>query len=419
MRSRVRDALKELDAAVVEDLSSRTNVWTEDEAEDRAWRKVRSRLELFLAIDGEARLQAFREYQVGSQMESRLRTFDPGGNEIRALSFIPSDPIRSIPLHLDRPMDEQTDHLRLHFPVSESPSTITPHLAYLLRSHGVLYHLLSSHPDILQLVLHLPSESPPSSFEQAPGLDRPAAVDDAPGWLSLLSRRSASVPPQQVQRKPAHPTLKKPKETYTRVWIRLVRAPDKPEPLRRSESVNRGGLTSLTSTLRSMSISPSRRMTEAPGGTGRSHSRLRYVVQADSTYVPDAESDAAHGCLSVTTTDPRAIPILARILCSETDPMRQRVQASSPITVLRSKTRVRTSLDLEDEEAHERPERGRPRSKEDPKLLEARVEAVSPKREVSRGRRIWDGLFGGAAQDGRSVSVPPTIHEPIIIGDII
>ncbi|WVF69341.1 hypothetical protein IAT40_004117 [Kwoniella sp. CBS 6097] len=256
MRQRVLDRIQELDELYPPHApwrpprrSYQDDDTTDYEFEKQEWTRVRRALRDFLEIDGRKRMEKFKAYVIGDKVQKRVEDWEIGQEEKRfkSVTFIPAETKYTLPIYLDDgERDDNDEHQHQHDhhtkhskksgrrdrlvmfnPANESERRIKSYIKYLLRSAGILYHLLPTVNDpsipgtptttapslsmpteetIFQLVVPV-SESatavqPPSdpqlgwfpslfSFGRKPPAPSPSA-DPAP-----IQTRSVSLPPSK------------------------------------------------------------------------------------------------------------------------------------------------------------------------------------------------------------------------------
>ncbi|WWC70647.1 uncharacterized protein I206_104598 [Kwoniella pini CBS 10737] len=251
MGQRVRDRLQELDEmypphAPWRPPPSRTSESSDVDynLEKKEWSRVRKAMRDFLEIDGRVRMHKFGLYELGGKIKQRVADWDEKeqSRRFKSTSFIESEIKYTLPIYLDdhQPIGTKgkgkQEVLVLRNPMSESERRCISYIKYLLRSAGILYHLLPnsqipsaiSAPEnpagpstqkegtIFQLVVNIPKDSQKEQPEVA-------ANDPQIGWFpSLFSftkkpppltsspasppQRSASLPPAKRSETPAVPT---------------------------------------------------------------------------------------------------------------------------------------------------------------------------------------------------------------------
>ncbi|TYJ53656.1 hypothetical protein B9479_005682 [Cryptococcus floricola] len=225
MRERAMDRLQELDelypphspwrlkssrsSRIVGDgMSGMSGQDVDLDFEKREWKRVRKAMEDFLEIDGVRRMEKFWAYEIGEATRQKVAAFeaDHEDKKFKQISFEPADVKYTLPIYVDEDARKNpSEVITLRNPVGESHRRVKSYIKYLLRSAGILYHVLpspSSLPDtqpspsssidsleqpcILQLVVSIPDSA---TIEPDPS--------PSPGWLpSILSNfKRSSTPP--------------------------------------------------------------------------------------------------------------------------------------------------------------------------------------------------------------------------------
>ncbi|ODN95785.1 serine/threonine protein kinase [Cryptococcus wingfieldii CBS 7118] len=225
MRERAMDRLQELDelypphspwrlkssrsSRIVGDgMSGMSGQDVDLDFEKREWKRVRKAMEDFLEMDGVRRMKKFRAYEIGEATRQKVAAFegDQEDKKFKQISFEPADVKYTLPIYVDEDAKKKpSEVITLRNPVGESHRRVKSYIKYLLRSAGILYHVLpspSSLPDtqpspgssidsleqpcILQLVVSIPDSA---TIEPDPS--------PSPGWLpSILSNfKRSSTPP--------------------------------------------------------------------------------------------------------------------------------------------------------------------------------------------------------------------------------
>ncbi|OCF73059.1 CAMK/CAMKL protein kinase [Kwoniella mangroviensis CBS 8886] len=252
MRERVRDRLQELDEMYPPHSpwrppksSSFSNL--DLDFEKKEWSRVRRAMRDFLEIDGKVRMHKFGLYQLGDKIKQRVSDWDEKeqSRRFKSTSFIESEIKYTLPIWLDDQDSTNTnshgkkgkikkDQIILRNPMGESERRCKSYIKYLLRSAGILYHLLPttqrpSTPStpttptnitigkeytIFQLVMNVPYDTPSDSQPTTPN-------DPQIGWFpSLFSfhkkppplnsaptspqQRSVSLPPSRRSQNPTN-----------------------------------------------------------------------------------------------------------------------------------------------------------------------------------------------------------------------
>ncbi|OCF43897.1 CAMK/CAMKL protein kinase [Kwoniella heveanensis CBS 569] len=265
MRERVLDRLQELDELYPPHApwrpprrSYQDDDTTDYDFEKKEWTRVRRALRDFLEIDGKRRMEKFRSYVIGEKVRRRVDDWEADQDEkkFKSVSFIPAETKYTLPIYLDddeeadihkddggghdrhakgKKKSDRRDRLVMFNPANESERRVKSYIKYLLRSAGILYHLLPTVNDpsvpgtptttnptptsltkaeetIFQLVV-------PVSAENATASQSPS--DPQTGWFpSLFSfgrkpplpsseaapsqTRSVSLPPSKRGPKPDH-----------------------------------------------------------------------------------------------------------------------------------------------------------------------------------------------------------------------
>ncbi|WVR06254.1 hypothetical protein IAU60_003284 [Kwoniella sp. DSM 27419] len=248
MRERVRDRLQELDELYPPHAPWRPprrahvpdNV--DLEFEKKEWTRVRKGLRDFLEIDGRKRMDRFRSYELGDQIIQRVEDWEASREEkkFKSVSFVPAEPKYTLPIYLDEEDEAvsqahgrskhkaRTDCLVLRNPSNESEKRVKSYIKYLLRSAGILYHLLpapssqsipgtptlsqpspesQSDPTIFQLVIPMPEGPVEPHMAEVPHGWFPSIFSfhrKPPTPNSTPAHRSVSLPPVKRSDSP-HP----------------------------------------------------------------------------------------------------------------------------------------------------------------------------------------------------------------------
>ncbi|WVQ96840.1 hypothetical protein IAU59_003947 [Kwoniella sp. CBS 9459] len=252
MRERVLDRLQELDELYPPHAPWRPprRSYQDDDITDYGlekteWSRVRRALRDFLDIDGKRRMEKFNSYSIGEKVRQRVEDWEIGQEEkkFKSVSFIPAETKYTLPIYLEDESENHAEHDRhaknnkksasrdqliMLNPANESERRIKSYIKYLLRSAGILYHLLpsasnpsvpgtpttanptptasySTEETIFQLVVPVSSESAadhppsdpqtgwfPSLFSFGKKTPVPASANTAP-----LQTRSVSLPPSK------------------------------------------------------------------------------------------------------------------------------------------------------------------------------------------------------------------------------
>ncbi|ODO01510.1 hypothetical protein I350_06330 [Cryptococcus amylolentus CBS 6273] len=225
MRERAMDRLQELDelypphspwrlkpsrsSRIVGDGMSGTSGQGVDlDFEKREWKRVRKAMEDFLEIDGVKRMEKFWAYEIGEATRQKVAAFeaDQEDKKFKQISFEPADVKYTLPIYVDEDAKKKSSEvITLRNPAGESHRRVKSYIKYLLRSAGILYHVL---PSPLSLPDTHPSPSSSiDSFEQPCILQLVVSIPDSamiepdpspsPGWLpSILSNfKRSSTPP--------------------------------------------------------------------------------------------------------------------------------------------------------------------------------------------------------------------------------
>lgn len=491
MRERSLDRLQELD-----ELYPPTAPWSrlalptdltesEQRVERESWRKVRRAMRDFLEMDGVKRMAYFEAYSIGPQTQERVERHSPPHAGFRDITFIPSDIKYTLPLHL-APDDGGPILLSNHTGLSERK--VLSYIKYILRSRGILYHCVcttkcsctqstteDSGENVLQLVLPHPT---PLVGTIAPIPKRPD--DKAGSWVSSLfnnkdapSKRASSVPPLQTRYSPTPKAKddKKGTEWFLKCYARIEVQRSATRCSAGSRTSSRRGsvdglsprvspvspispalpgplppvitpltLSTLTegvpepqprpSPVRAQSVDGRPKPLAARGGRTASTSRvprrphpLSRQVSLESKTSTRVASNPAPAQVIITLSDARGYGVLRAAL-----DVRHLQESDTPAT----STTATLIEPAEEEERDKEEERGRPRSKEDAKVLvlaqdarPAKKASISPAqrngRPRSRGRKKgflegWFGIGAGREDNLRSASSPPSAASPIELG---
>ncbi|WWC62439.1 uncharacterized protein I303_105035 [Kwoniella dejecticola CBS 10117] len=233
MGQRVRDRLQELDEmypphAPWRPPSSRSSESSDVDLnfEKREWSRVRKAMRDFLEIDGRVRMHKFGLYEIGEKITQRVANWDEKeqSRRFKSTSFIESEIKYTLPIYLEEDQDANSkekgkrklETLVLRNPMGESERRCKSYIKYLLRSAGILYHLLPN-PDIpstistpttltgvstqkedtiFQLVLQIPKDMQPDPSTTP-------MSDPQIGWFPSLFSFSKKPPP--ITSSPASP----------------------------------------------------------------------------------------------------------------------------------------------------------------------------------------------------------------------
>ncbi|WWC88791.1 uncharacterized protein L201_003704 [Kwoniella dendrophila CBS 6074] len=167
MRERARDRLSELDAMYpphapwrppTSALSSEINL----DFEKSEWARVRKAMRDFLEIDGNTRMAKFHSYELGEKIKQRVSDWDDKeqSRRFKSTSFIESEIKYTLPIYSDDQEDieqyrihtndkkhkdkskTKKDIIVLRNPMAESERRCKSYIKYLMRSAGIMYHLL-------------------------------------------------------------------------------------------------------------------------------------------------------------------------------------------------------------------------------------------------------------------------------------
>ncbi|ORY31407.1 hypothetical protein BCR39DRAFT_526549 [Naematelia encephala] len=396
-------------------------------------------------------------------------------------------------------------------PTTEGEKKVMSYLRYLLRSKGILYHQLGISPNILQLVVPISPSSPRSSPDRANGQTEEGWMAMLNPFKKPAPTRSASVPARQRVSEAKMPAtggemlkvwikvefeglpasssgstlgrrragsrvssqVRRPSVTMENVTINVEplsqvaestghgNSNTEGEGVKRSKSLTKRPPMPSRQSSRNASLSRTRphplsrqvSMESSSASSSRLASRSRQTSY-DSSHTSASSRPAREGPVPrvlISITDQRGYESLRNALDVkhlDSPDTGTSINVGSPMMIIQGGNKVsggRSGLSPPDEEEIER---GRPRSKDEPRLsssggrrsrevpttaggqVEADIdvnrqgEEKEAKREVSRGRRrgigLWEGLFGrggneteGTTKDevserfGRSISVPP------------
>lgn len=254
MRERAMDRLQELDELYPRhspwrprplSRSARMNGYdrantqdTDVDFEKHEWRRVRKAMDDFLDIDGVRRMEKFRAYEIGDKTRQKVASYEVKEVEkkFKLINFIPTEVKYTLPIFLEEEeiIKKKTGVISFSNPLGESERRVKSYIKYLLRSAGILYHVLppqqisnsatmptppqssdpSSSPSfILQIVVPLPNQ--PSSTASSTALPSPSSLT---GWFPSIfsfrqglnkpsgaspAGRSVSVPPIKKSHSPS------------------------------------------------------------------------------------------------------------------------------------------------------------------------------------------------------------------------
>ncbi|WRT67673.1 uncharacterized protein IL334_004645 [Kwoniella shivajii] len=281
------------------------------EFERKEWRRVRNAMRDFLELDGKKRMSNFNAYTLGEQINQRVnnwiqdeKTRFSSSTRFKSTSFIETEIKYTLPIYLDQSEeednDDQAEHdyreaesshrilghggndksrpkrnnhktqtqnqnqnvITLRNPQGESERRCKSYIKYLLRSSGVLYHLLpppsssssimngsasstassngnetittSKEDTILQLVLDMPDTPIDSSSHHQ---HTHAPNDPQTGWFPSFfnfhrktptpstspQQRSVSLPPSKRSEKPLTPPISPNKDTTSKSNKKVLR----------------------------------------------------------------------------------------------------------------------------------------------------------------------------------------------------
>ncbi|OXG33924.1 serine/threonine protein kinase [Cryptococcus neoformans Bt15] len=253
MRERAMDRLQELDelyprhnpcrprplsiSARMKGYAGANTQDTDVDFEKHEWRRVRKAMDDFLDIDGVRRMEKFRAYEIGDKTRKKVESYEAKEVEkkFKLINFIPTEVKYTLPIFLEgeEKIKKKTGVISLSNPLGESERRVKSYIKYLLRSAGILYHVLpqqqisnsafmptpqppvssSSQPFILQVVVPLLNQ--PSSTASPTSPPSPSTLT---GWFPSIfsfrqglstqsgaspAGRSVSVPPIKKSHSPS------------------------------------------------------------------------------------------------------------------------------------------------------------------------------------------------------------------------
>ncbi|WWD18370.1 hypothetical protein CI109_102820 [Kwoniella shandongensis] len=261
MRERAADRLQELDELYPphqpwrKRRGSKNDPDTVDlDFEKKEWARVRKAMGDFLEIDSKKRMEKFSRYDIGEKTRNRVQEWEEargGDRKFKSTIFAPAEVKYTLPIYLDDETGSgsanghshghgnghghgdkrKKDRIILRNPAGESERRVKSYLKYLLRSAGILYHIIPSQPSATNTPVLAPSApgssisspkataapGPPTIFQLVvPLFDAPpVAPTPAPpiGWFpSLFSfhkSRNTTPPGTPTPRSVSSPPLKR------------------------------------------------------------------------------------------------------------------------------------------------------------------------------------------------------------------